>query len=346
MEPCHRRPSGLAATIGGFTLLLITRLFVGIGEAGYGPAAPTLISDFYPVSRRGGVLAWFYMAIPVGSALGYILGGQIAHHFSWPTAFYAVVAPGLLLGIWSFFKREPRNQLAGGGDAPHKATLADYKVLLRTKSYVLDCAGMTAMTFAIGGISFWMPKVLSMKPGAPTSRGSIPFSGGLPWLPVCPRRSWAATRAISCEAGFQAPTSLFRALRCSLPAPAFCCCCERRFLYAWGVIFLTVFFLFFNTGPSNTILANVTHPSVALDGFALIFLRHSCPGRCDLSADPRENRAFQLGCRLYPGGGNYRRGGTLMALGMPIPGGRHRCRPHAASPPMHRADFQSFKRLE
>src|SRR4051794_36109515 len=55
--------SGLAHT---FTILLITRLFVGIGEAGYGPAAPTIIADLYPIEQRGQKLAWFYMAIPVG----------------------------------------------------------------------------------------------------------------------------------------------------------------------------------------------------------------------------------------------------------------------------------------
>jgi len=53
--------------------LLITRLFIGIGEAAYGPAAPTIIADLYPVRWRGSVMAWFYMAIPVGSALGYVL---------------------------------------------------------------------------------------------------------------------------------------------------------------------------------------------------------------------------------------------------------------------------------
>ena len=59
-------------------ILLLTRCFVGIGEAAYGPVAPTLISDFYPVKVRGRVLAWFYMAIPVGSALGYVLGDAVA----------------------------------------------------------------------------------------------------------------------------------------------------------------------------------------------------------------------------------------------------------------------------
>ena len=67
--------SGLAAT---FVALLLTRCLVGVGEAAYGPVAPVIISDLYPVQVRGQVLAWFYMAIPVGSALGYVLGGWVA----------------------------------------------------------------------------------------------------------------------------------------------------------------------------------------------------------------------------------------------------------------------------
>jgi MFS family permease len=67
--------SGLAIT---FAMMLLTRCFVGIGEGAYGPVAPTLLSDFYPVSVRGRVLAVFYAAIPVGGALGYALGGQMA----------------------------------------------------------------------------------------------------------------------------------------------------------------------------------------------------------------------------------------------------------------------------
>ena len=66
MEPGDERV-GVGGVLG---MLLVTRLLVGVGEAGYGPAAPTIISDLYPVSRRGAVLAWFYAAIPVGSALG------------------------------------------------------------------------------------------------------------------------------------------------------------------------------------------------------------------------------------------------------------------------------------
>ena len=66
--------TGLAATL---TMMFLLRIFVGVGEAAYGPVAPTIIADMYPVARRGQVLAWFYVAIPVGTALGFLLGGRV-----------------------------------------------------------------------------------------------------------------------------------------------------------------------------------------------------------------------------------------------------------------------------
>ncbi|MBA3386441.1 MAG: MFS transporter, partial [Chthoniobacterales bacterium] len=76
--------SGLAATFG---ILLVTRIFVGIGEGGYGPAAPTILAELFPLEKRGRILAIFCAAIPVGSALGYVLGGAVAAHFGWRWAF-------------------------------------------------------------------------------------------------------------------------------------------------------------------------------------------------------------------------------------------------------------------
>jgi len=63
--------SGLAAT---FAILFATRVCVGVGEGGYGPAAPTILSDLFPIETRGRIMAIFCAAIPVGSALGYVIG--------------------------------------------------------------------------------------------------------------------------------------------------------------------------------------------------------------------------------------------------------------------------------
>src|SRR5436305_8384763 len=97
--------SGLAAT---FAILFATRICVGIGEGGYGPAAPTILSDLFPIEIRGRIMAIFCAAIPVGSALGYVIGGVIGAHLGWRWAFYLVAPPGLLLGLLCFWMRDPR----------------------------------------------------------------------------------------------------------------------------------------------------------------------------------------------------------------------------------------------
>ncbi|HET6409795.1 MAG TPA: MFS transporter, partial [Chthoniobacteraceae bacterium] len=149
--------SGLSTT---FAMLVVSRVFVGVGEAAYGPAAPTIISDMYPIERRGLMLSFFYLAIPVGSALGYVIGGYLGKNYSWRAPFYAVVIPGLVLALLCLFMRDPRT-LAGGQAGPKpKLNWEDVKALFRIKSYVLNTAAMTAMTFAIGGIAFWLPRYL------------------------------------------------------------------------------------------------------------------------------------------------------------------------------------------
>ena len=279
--------SGLAATFG---LLLLTRCFVGIGEAAYGPVAPTVISDFYPVKVRGQVLAWFYMAIPVGSALGYVVGEVVAksglgawgasvfgvHAESWRWAFYLVMPPGILLGVWSLFMREPPRAQADQVSplAAPRARSLDYLILLRTPSYVLCSLGMAAMTFAIGGIAFWMPYYLENRPGvsgSPTTTfGVITVVAGLTatllggWLGDKLRGRFSGSYFLVSGAAMLAGFPLFLAV---LKAP---------FPWVWVFIFLAVFCLFFNTGPTNTVLANVTHPAMRATGFAVnIFVIHA-----------------------------------------------------------------------
>ena len=150
------RRGGFAATFG---ILLLTRMFVGIGEGGYGPAAPTILADYFPVENRGRIMAIFCAAIPVGSALGYVLGGLINAQLGWRWAFYLVrrsrrdPRPALLSADRSARARGVREE-----ETARRSE--DYLTLLRTRSFVFNCAAQTAMTFALGGLAFWMPAYL------------------------------------------------------------------------------------------------------------------------------------------------------------------------------------------
>jgi MFS family permease len=144
--------SGLAT---GYVMLLLTRCLVGIGEAAYGPIAPAMLSDLYPVDHRGRIMAWFYMAIPVGSALGFVIGAQVAEMFGWRWAFLIVVLPGVLLGMLCFFMKEPPRS-SSSSEASGIPSLSYGHVLRELagiRSFVLCSAGMTLSTFVLGGVA-------------------------------------------------------------------------------------------------------------------------------------------------------------------------------------------------
>jgi MFS family permease len=273
--------SGLARPMFGlsaFAILLITRCFVGVGEAAYGPVAPTLLSDFYPPRLRGRILAMFNVALPVGGALGYAIGGSLAsispNQQSWRWAFYAVVIPGLILGAVCFLRAEPKAGSSDvGGPVLRRAGLKDYLMILRTRSYVINTAGMTAMTFAIGGVAWWMPDFLLTR-GAQPVLGIEPRTvfGGLTALAGLIATIGGGIAGDALRTRFAGSYFLVSGAAMLLGVPCFILMLKTHFPLAWVFLFLTVFFLFFNTGPTNTILANVTHPSVRATAFALNIL--------------------------------------------------------------------------
>ena len=257
--------SGLAGT---FTLLLITRLFVGVGEGGYGPAAPTIIADLFPLLLRGRVLSYFYVAIPVGSAIGYAIGGFVAAHWGWQTAFFVVAPPGLLLGLACFWRADPRAQSQRSKEK-RRASLQDYLGLARTRSYVLNTLAMTALTFAIGGMSFWVPGYLEYRGLPPTSR--IIFGGITVFAGLTATLSGGIV-GDSLRKRFPGSYFLISGIGVIIAFPFSVVMLFTPFPSAWVLMFIAIFFLFFNTGPSNAALANVTHPSVRATGFALNIL--------------------------------------------------------------------------
>ncbi len=326
--------SGLAAT---FVMLLLTRCLVGVGEAAYGPVAPTIIADFYPVAKRGQVLSWFYMAIPVGSALGYVLGGYMAavnrDAQSWRWAFYAVVIPGLLLGLWSLWMREPHH-----GQSENLAPLPcrrrqwkDYRTLLQTPSYVLCTLGMTAMTFAVGAWAGGCPTISSCTRslgfGGRSSR--VAFFGLLTAVAGVLGTLAGGIAGDACRTRW--PGSYFLVSGATMIA---CVPCALLFLVvpfpaAWVFVFVAEFFLFFNTGPTNTILANVVHPAIRSTGFALnILIIHTLGDAISPPLGRRRGRSLPQPQRRIRGGLDVhfsRR--RVLALGGAALGSRHRRRP-------------------
>ncbi len=148
----------LTAVTHTYTELLIRHTLVGIGEATFVTIAPTFVSDLFAENVRGRILGVFYLAIPVGSAAGYLLGGNLAPTHGWRFPFYIAAAPGFVLALLVLFLKEPeRGQFDSLKETPERGTILG---LVRNPAFLTSTLGMAAMTFSLGGIQVWMPKFL------------------------------------------------------------------------------------------------------------------------------------------------------------------------------------------
>jgi MFS family permease len=138
--------------------LLVRHTLVGIGEATFVTIAPAFVADLFSEDKRGRILGVFYLAIPVGSAAGYLLGGSLAPLYGWRFPFYIGAAPGFLLAFAVLFLKEPpRGQFDTLQETPDRSTILG---LLRNRAFLAATLGMAAMTFSLGGIQVWMPQFL------------------------------------------------------------------------------------------------------------------------------------------------------------------------------------------
>ncbi len=264
--------SGLAA---GFWTFFLCRALVGVGEAAYGAAAPTFIADLFPAERRSTALSVFYMATPVGSALGYLLGGSIAGVWGWRAAFLLVGPPGVALAALLATVREP----ARAGPPPPRLgageALRAYGDLLRNRSYLLNSLALAAMTFALGGLAAWFPTFLVREARMSLAAANVMFgaitvaagtvgtlAGG--WIGDRLQRRTRKAYFLVSGAGLllgTPATVIAIALTAHPVAPA--------------LIFAAEVLVFLNTGPLNAIIVNVTRPAMRARAFALnIFLIH------------------------------------------------------------------------
>ena len=262
----------LTAVTHNYTELLVRHTLVGIGEATFVTIAPTFVADLFPENKRGRILGIFYLAIPVGTAAGYLLGGNLGAHYGWRSPFYVAAVPGFLLALSVLFLREPRRgQFDSVRDAPEGPTL---RGLVRNRAFWTATLGMAAMTFALGGIQVWMPTFLSRTRGYSLESANFTFgiiivvdgivaslAGG--WLGdyFLPRMKSTYYFVSAASMALGVPVmivALFVKGRAMTPAIA-----------------IAAFLLLFNTAPLNAAVINSVNANIRVTALAVnIFVIH------------------------------------------------------------------------
>ena len=245
---------------------------IGVGEASYAVVTPSLLSDLYPPDRRARVFAIFYAAIPVGTAVGYALGGTVGERFGWRTAFFAAGVPGAVLALVLLGLTEPKR----GATDPPGATPAvpaalgpSLRALWARRSYLYNTGAQILYTFAMGGMATWMPTYYVRERGLTLTEASTTFGvlllvagflgtvAGGHLADRLAKRLGGAQFAVS---GWGLVLSLPFTLGAVLaPSP----------LVFWPCTFVTLLLLFLNIGPLNAAMANVLPPDLRARGFAL-----------------------------------------------------------------------------
>ena len=287
---CWSIATALSGFAWNFASLFIARASVGVGEAAYVTIGPSLLSDYFPRGQRGRVMAIFFCAIPVGSALGYVVGGLMDAHFGWRIAFFVAGVPGLALAILCLGLHDPpRGSQDGeaadtGTDAGHPQPRSDsgyrhlfhaYQELLHNKPYVLTVLGYVAYTFALGGLAFWMPAFLERMRGIPREQATVSFgtivvitgfigtfAGG--WLgDYFSKRSQRAYLWISALATLIAAPFAWFALTAASQQTYVTCMVVAQLM------------MFLSTGPINAAIVNMVLPTQRASANALgVFTIH------------------------------------------------------------------------
>jgi MFS family permease len=266
--------TGFATT---FAMMIAFRLLVGLGEASYATISPSLISDSYGPAKRNNALTIFYVAIPVGAALGMTIGGLIAAKWGWRHAFIWAGAPGLLLALVLLpFAELKRGQAEGKtAEAAKKPSVRDIVNLFRIPEYVLVVLGYSAYTFALGAFGIWGPTFLQRVHGVTVDKageffGAVLAVAGLGGTMI---GGFAATAwQKRNRAGYAWTLGLSVLAAVPLAFGAFLA--GSTF---WSMSFLAaaMFFLFLSTGPVNTLILETAPVNLRASAMAIsIFMIH------------------------------------------------------------------------
>jgi MFS family permease len=265
------------AWVHDYWTLYVRHALVGVGEATFGIFAPAVLADFYPERDRNRILSIFYLAIPVGAALGYLAGGQMGTIWGWRAPFFICAIPGLVIAaLYVWIGAEP---VRGASD--HVKTTVNrgtFLGLFTNGAFLTGTFGLAMLTFAMGGISAWVPEFLRRSAGMSTGKASLVVSaitvvdgiagtivGG--WV----AQRWLKTnhRALYLLSFWSVALTLPFGILLFFGPPA------------WAVpsLFLAEFFLFMNTGPLNAAIVNsvsapVRAAAISLNLFCIHYRGH------------------------------------------------------------------------
>jgi MFS family permease len=252
--------------------LLLRHVIVGIGEATFVAISPAFLADLFPENIRGRVMGFFYLATPVGSALGFIVGGYLGHHYGWRTPFMICGIPGFLLGLGVLTLKEP---VRGASDLlADSAERGSILGLLRNKAYWTITLGAAMMTFAIGGLQVWMPTFLVRMRHLRLDQANTIFGGMtvVSGTVATLLGGWLGDRLLRrTPAAYQLVSAVGMAL--SIPAIVVAIYWKGSAMYP--AIFLGEFFLLLNTAPLNAALVNSVSARIRATALAVnVFTIH------------------------------------------------------------------------
>jgi MFS transporter, Spinster family, sphingosine-1-phosphate transporter len=279
--------TALAGLAWSYASLFIARAVVGVGEAAYGTISPALLADYYPRARRGRVFAIFFAAIPIGSALGYVVGGLVDHYFGWRRAFFVAGVPGLVLAFLALRLYDPPRgaQDPGSADDAGTSTAAHpslggaarvaYRALLRNRPYVLTVLGYAAYTFAIGALAFWTPAFLERARGLAKAQATVQFGAVVVVTGFIGTYAggWIGDRFL--RVSRQAYLWVSGAATLAAAPLTLAALADPRPAVYWSAIVAAELCLFASTGPINSAIVNAVSPQMRATAVALsIFTIH------------------------------------------------------------------------
>jgi len=262
----------LTAVTHNYWELLVRHTLVGVGEATFSTISPTFVADLFPEEKRGRILGIFYLAIPVGTALGYLLGGKLGPQFGWRFPFYIAAAPGFVLALAVAFLPEPeRGRFDSVKETRERGTILG---LARNPAFWTATLGMAAMTFSLGGVQVWMPTFLVRLRGYSLEAANYAFGIIVVFDGVVASLlgGWLGDRLLRRT---KAAYYLVSAASMALGVPVMVVALFTRGKAMLPAIAIAAFFLLLNTSPLNAAVINSVGAHIRATAIAVeIFFIH------------------------------------------------------------------------